>query len=116
VVDRVQIQQVLLNLLRNAMEALGGVPAERHTIVLGTMSTGGGQVEVIVRDQGPGVRDEVAVHLFEPFFTTKAEGTGLGLAISRTIARAHRGALGFRPAVPHGAEFYLRLPLEDSPT
>lgn len=116
IVDRVQIQQVLLNLLRNAMEALGDLPTARRRIVLGTVRAGPHEAEIIVRDQGPGVPAAAAVHLFEPFFTTKTEGTGLGLAISRTIARAHQGTLGFRPAPPHGAEFFLRLPLAESPT
>lgn len=110
VVDRVQIQQVLLNLLRNAMEALGDLPAPRRRIVLSTARVAADTVEIAVRDAGPGVPPEAAAQLFDPFFTTKPEGTGLGLAISRTIARAHGGQLGHRPATPQGAEFFLRLP------
>jgi two-component system sensor kinase FixL len=108
-IDRVQIQQVLLNLMRNAMEALGDLPAARRGITLRTCATED-RVEVQVRDEGPGIDPAVAQSMFDPFFTTKEEGTGLGLAISRTIARAHHGTLGFRPREPHGAEFFLRLP------
>jgi len=98
------------------MEALGDLPPERRKIVLGTRVVAPGQAEIVVRDQGHGVRENVALHLFEPFFTTKAEGTGLGLAISRTIARAHGGTLGFRNLAPCGVEFFLRLPLVESVT
>ncbi|MET0292503.1 MAG: PAS domain S-box protein [Steroidobacteraceae bacterium] len=111
-IDRVQIQQVLLNLVRNAAEALSGQPVATRRVTLATRAASPG-VEITVRDTGAGIDDEVATHMFEPFFTTKAEGTGLGLAISRTIARAHQGTLGYR-RTSGGAEFYLRLPaLED---
>jgi two-component system sensor kinase FixL len=108
-IDRVQIQQVLLNLLRNAIEALGDLPAERREITLRTRAVDG-RVEILVRDRGPGIAPEASTRMFDPFFTTKDEGTGLGLAISRTIARAHHGTLGYQPCEPHGAEFFLRLP------
>lgn len=108
--DRIQLQQVLLNLLRNAAEAVEELPAARREIVIGTRRAGGGEVEAFVRDAGPGVAKDAADAMFDPFFTTKAEGTGLGLAISRTIARAHHGSLGYRDVAPHGAEFFVRLP------
>jgi two-component system sensor kinase FixL len=109
-VDRVQIQQVLLNLVRNAIEALGDLPPARRHIVIGTLATGEREAEAYVRDLGPGITAEDAARMFDPFFTTKETGTGLGLAISRTIARAHQGQLGYRPNSPFGAEFFLRLP------
>jgi two-component system sensor kinase FixL len=109
-VDRVQIQQVLLNLVRNAIEALGDLPPARRHIVIGTLATGEREVEAYVRDLGPGITAGDAARMFDPFFTTKETGTGLGLAISRTIARAHQGQLGYRPNSPFGAEFFLRLP------
>lgn len=112
-IDRVQVQQVLLNLVRNATEALEGQPAERRVVELGTAPVGEREVEIFVRDLGPGVPAEVVEKMFDPFFTTKDEGTGLGLAISRTIARAHGGALGYRPHSPCGAEFFLRLPVPE---
>jgi two-component system sensor kinase FixL len=116
-IDHVQVQQVLLNLLRNAIEAIEGLAGERRTITIGTRRLADQEVELFVRDRGPGVPADVADRMFDPFYTTKASGTGLGLAISRTIARAHRGTLGHRPAAPTGAEFFLRLPtLEKNPT
>ncbi|HEY0340701.1 MAG TPA: ATP-binding protein, partial [Steroidobacteraceae bacterium] len=69
-----------------------------------------GDVEVCVSDQGPGVSATIAPRLFAPFCTTKAAGTGLGLSMSRTIAKAHHGALHYRPNEPRGATFTLRLP------
>jgi two-component system sensor kinase FixL len=115
VVDRVQIQQVLLNLLRNAMEALGDLPAPRRTITLATVRLSTYEAEIRVRDAGPGVPAETGDQLYDPFFTTKPEGTGLGLAISRTIARAHGGQLGHRAVAPFGTEFFLRLSLQETP-
>lgn len=109
--DRVQLQQVLLNLLRNAAEAVEGLPAVRRDIVIGTRRADASTVEAFVRDAGPGVSPEAAESMFDPFFTTKPDGTGLGLAISRTIARAHHGTLGYRDVTPQGAEFHLRLPV-----
>lgn len=109
-VDRIQIQQVLLNLLHNAIEALDVLDGERRTIVIGTRRLADQEVELFVQDRGPGVASEVADRMFDPFFTTKSGGAGLGLAISKTIARAHRGTLGHRPGSPVGAEFFLRLP------
>ncbi len=114
-IDRVQVQQVLLNLLRNAMEALDGASADRE-IVIGTRAVADDEVEVYVRDRGHGVAADVASRMFDPFFTTKLSGTGLGLAISKTIARAHRGTLGHRSHASSGSEFFLRLPtLEKNP-
>jgi two-component system sensor kinase FixL len=109
-IDRVQVQQVLLNLVRNAIEALDGLAAERRTLTIGTRRLADKEVEVYVRDHGPGVPADIAERMFDPFYTTKRGGTGLGLAISRTIARAHRGTLGHRPGTSTGAEFFLRLP------
>ena len=109
-VDRIQVQQVLLNLLRNGIEAVNGAPGSPRSLVIGTRPLADQEVEVYVSDRGPGVAADVADRMFDPFFTTKRSGTGLGLAISKTIARAHRGTLGYRPNSPTGAEFFLRLP------
>ena len=88
--DRVQLQQVLLNFLLNAMDATSNnAPEDRHVIVCTRCFDG--QVEVAVTDAGPGIAPENLEHLFEPFFTTKANGMGLGLAISHNIIEAHRG-------------------------
>jgi two-component system, LuxR family, sensor kinase FixL len=110
-VHRAQIQRVVLNLVHNAIEALAGCSGLAREVVVRTSRTAGGDVEVGVCDSGPGVHPAVAPALFDPFHTSKPDGTGLGLAISRTIARDHRGTLEFRPNVPAGACFILRLPL-----
>jgi two-component system sensor kinase FixL len=109
-IDPVQIQQVLLNLLHNAIEALGAAPPERRDIAVRSALGADGMVEVSVTDSGPGVAPSILERLFDPFCTTKATGTGLGLAISRSIVDAHRGTLRYAPAAAGGACFTLRLP------
>ncbi len=106
-IDRVQIQQVLLNLVRNGIDAMESLPQAQRRISLSTRRDRTGRIEIAVRDTGPGVAPDAVGRMFDPFFTTKPEGTGLGLAISRTIARAHHGTLGYRPSPP---EFFLSLP------
>ncbi len=109
-VDPVQIEQVILNLVRNAFEAIGLRPdAESGEVVVRTAATARG-AEVIVSDSGPGVSPEVAARLFEPFFTTKREGLGLGLSISRSIVDAHDGRLWVADDRPGGATFHVELP------
>ena len=107
--DRAQIQQVILALVRNALEALQGRPCSAREVVVSTVREPDGDVLIEVSDNGPGISAEIAPRLFEPFCTSKTAGTGLGLASSRTIARAHRGTLDYRPGEP-GACFMLRLP------
>jgi two-component system sensor kinase FixL len=109
-VHRLQIQHVILNLMRNAMEALGTMPSGRREVVVGTIRTADGGVEIFVSDNGPGIPAAVEEHWLEPFFTTKPSGTGLGLAISNTIVRAHDGVFGHRANSPSGACFFLRIP------
>jgi two-component system, LuxR family, sensor kinase FixL len=108
--DRSQIQQLVLNLVRNAIEALAETSAECREVTVRTSLAPGGAVEINVSDRGPGVSPSVAPHLFTPFCTTKSAGTGLGLAMSRTIARANSGTLDYRPNLPSGASFTLTLP------
>lgn len=105
-----QIQQLALNLMRNAIEAQMEVSAESRTVTLRTAVNEHGEVEITVSDSGPGVAPAIVPHLFQPFSTTKPNGTGLGLAISRTIARAHSGTLTYQPNSPTGARFILTLP------
>ena len=107
--DPVQIQQVLLNLVRNAIDATLEAPGAPREIVVRS-SAALDAVEVAVVDHAGGIPPEVAVNLFNPFYTTKAAGTGLGLAISRSIIRAHRGKLGYRPTPGGGTTFYFTLP------
>lgn len=110
--DAAQLQQVVLNLVRNAFEATAEMPEGDREVELTTVRTVDG-VEIRVTDNGPGVSREVADRLFTPFFTSKPTGTGLGLAISRTIVEAHKGNIGTRPVEPHGATFFVQLPASE---
>ena len=107
-VDRVQIQQVMVNLLRNAAEAMIGAPKRELTVT--TLAVEGGGVEVIIADTGPGIPEHVAKRLFEPFVTTKSGGMGIGLAISLNIVEAHGGRLEMTPNNGGGTVFRFRLP------
>jgi two-component system, LuxR family, sensor kinase FixL len=109
-VDRAQIQQVILNLVRNAHEALADTLGRREVAVR-TALAHDGDVEISICDNGPGVSPAIAPRLFDPFCTSKAAGTGLGLAISRTIMGSHRGTLDYHPNAPTGACFVVRIPL-----
>ena len=109
-IDPTQIQQVVLNVVRNAFEALEDAPAGTREVELISKLTDDGDIEISVTDNGPGVSSAAAARLFEPFFTTKRTGTGLGLAMSRTIIESHRGTIGVRQAEPRGTTFFLRLP------
>jgi two-component system sensor kinase FixL len=109
-VHRVQITQVLLNLIRNALESLDqNPPGDREVIVRGHR-VDSGDCEIAVCDNGPGVAPEMLERMFDPFRTTKPRGTGLGLPMSRTIAQAHGGSVRFEPGKPRGACFILALP------
>ena len=109
--DPIQLQQVVLNLVRNAIDAMIDAPEERREVVLQTRRSGDGEVEITVADRGSGLAPEATEHLFNPFFTTKAGGTGLGLAISRSIVRAHGGRLWHTPNDDCGARFHFTLPV-----
>jgi PAS domain S-box-containing protein len=106
--DAVQLQQVLINLILNAVEAMK-VSAERPREILVRSARNADGVFVQVRDSGPGIEPEVANLIFEPFFTTKTEGTGMGLSISRSIVQSHGGELMLIPS-PLGALFQFTLP------
>jgi two-component system sensor kinase FixL len=109
-VDPVQIQQVVVNLVRNAIEAMEEV--ERRELVVATRALPDEPaVEVVVADSGPGIAPELAGRLFRPFFTTKKTGMGLGLSISREIAEAHHGRLSAAPGAGGGTVFRLVLPI-----
>lgn len=108
--DPVQMQQVILNLVRNSIDAMLDMPQERREIVLRTRIDEQGDVEFMVADRGPGLNESAKQKLFDPFFTTKSGGTGLGLAISMSIVRAHGGKVWYRPNAGGGACFYFSLP------
>jgi two-component system, LuxR family, sensor kinase FixL len=111
-VDKVQIQQVLLNLMRNAMEAME--PSERREILLSTAPADDDLLTVNVADTGPGISEELSSQLFQPFVTTKRHGMGVGLSISRTIIESHGGRIWVESNPGGGAvfRFTLRLVLE----
>jgi two-component system sensor kinase FixL len=109
--DQAQLQQMVLSLVRNAIEALADQPPGERRIVIRTALYGHSHIELSVSDNGPGVQPAIVDRLFAPFVTTKAQGTGLGLSISHTIARAHGGTIGYRPAAPCGACFFVRIPV-----
>jgi two-component system sensor kinase FixL len=105
--DKIQIQQVLLNLIRNAMEAMQDRP--RRELTISTLAAGDAMVEIRVADTGPGIADQITAQLFQPFVTTKAKGMGIGLSISRTIIEAHGGKLWAEPNPGGGTLFHLTL-------
>jgi len=109
--DRVQIQQVLLNLVKNASDAMSEIPTWDRRIALSVGSDGPGNVRVSVSDSGPGIPDLVLDRLFEPFVTTKPEGIGMGLAVCRTIVEAHRGQIRASNQPGGGAMFEFTLPI-----
>jgi two-component system sensor kinase FixL len=109
-VDHVQIQQVVLNLVRNAIEAMEQV--EQRELTVGTRAVPEqGMAEVIIADTGPGIAPELADRLFQPFVTTKVTGMGLGLSICREIVEAHHGRLTTAPAPTGGTVFRVTLPI-----
>jgi two-component system, LuxR family, sensor kinase FixL len=109
-VDGIQLQQVLLNLTRNAVEAMNACAAEERSLVIRTAAPKEDEVELSVRDAGPGVPHGMLEQLFEPFFTTKPEGMGLGLSLSRSIIEAHGGSLRYDSRPEGNSVFRIRLP------
>ena len=111
--DRTMLEQVLLNLMRNGIEAMSDAPTSqrRLTIKLGQVDN---QMEIRVIDRGPGVPPELVEKLFTPLFSTKADGMGMGLNICRSIAELHHGRLGFETKPGDGTVFVLSLPMEPS--
>ena len=109
-VDPTQVQQVILNLLLNALDASAEQPMERRRVVVWTQASGS-LAETLVMDRGCGVPDKDRPHLFEPFYTTKPMGLGMGLSISRSIAESHGGRILMEPAAEVGSVFRLILPL-----
>jgi PAS domain S-box-containing protein len=113
--DRVQLQQIVLNLVCNAYEAMEGNPRGHRTLEVWTAFGHDETVQVLVRDNGPGIAADTADRIFDPFFTTKGNGIGLGLPISLKIARAHGGDIVAEPRDGGGATFRLVLPSSGRP-
>jgi len=108
--DRIQLQQVLLNLLLNGMDAMGDQPAESRRLAVSVRQADERTIQLAVRDAGPGIPEQNLPRLFEPFFSTKPQGLGLGLPISRTIVEAHGGQLWAENNPEGGAVFLFTLP------
>jgi two-component system sensor kinase FixL len=108
IVDRVQVQQVLVNLLRNALDAMQDAP--RRELKVSLTAAGDNMMEIAVADTGPGISDEIEARLFQPFVTSKQHGMGVGLSISRTIVEAHGGKIWSEPNAGGGAIFRFTLP------
>jgi PAS domain S-box-containing protein len=109
--DRVQLQQVILNLVMNAIEATTGVTEGMKALMVASLREGSDQVVVAIRDTGPGIDPQSLGQLFEPFFTTKPTGMGMGLSISRSLIEAHGGQLWARAEESRGATFRFSLPV-----
>jgi two-component system sensor kinase FixL len=105
--DKVQIQQVLLNLIRNAIEAMEGCP--KRELIVSAVPADGDMIEISVADTGAGIAPEMAAQLFQPFVTSKPHGMGVGLSISRTIIEAHGGQIEAVPNAAGGTVFRFTL-------
>ena len=111
--DRVQLQQVVLNLLVNAFDAMKEMTATERNVKVGAKTNGAGSVEISVQDHGTGLTSDELAKVFQPFYTTKREGLGMGLPISRSIVEAHGGRLWAENNVDLGATFHFTLPAID---
>jgi signal transduction histidine kinase len=108
--DRIQLQQVLLNLILNAVDATADQPHERRQISISTRLSADSQVELAVTDSGHGIEPDKLARLFEPFYTTKPKGMEMGLSISRSITEAHQGRIWAENNPSGGATFCIALP------
>jgi signal transduction histidine kinase len=113
--DRVHLQQALLNLVLNGIEAMADVPEERRRLIVRAMPNHQ-WVDVAVIDAGPGIAQEPASKIFEPFVTSKGNGMGMGLSIARSIVEAHGGRIDARTNDGGGATVHFTLPLERAPS
>jgi PAS domain S-box-containing protein len=114
--DRVQLQQVILNLILNAVEAMSGASDGTRELLISTAADASNGVLVSLRDTGPGLDPASLEHLFDAFYTTKSSGLGMGLSICRSIIEAHGGRIWASANEPRGAAFYFTLPLEQDET
>jgi two-component system sensor kinase FixL len=110
--DKVQLQQVVLNLLLNAFDAMKESPPAERQVKLSIARNDAGSIETAVSDRGPGLSSDKLDKIFEPFYTTKGEGLGMGLSICRSIIEAHGGRLWAENNLDRGATFYFTLPVE----
>jgi PAS domain S-box-containing protein len=110
-VDNIQLQQVLFNLLRNAMEAINAASGDKRELSIHASQDAENCVEIAVRDSGPGIPAAIADRLFEPFVTNKPHGMGIGLSISRSIIDAHGGRIWATANADQGTTFHIKLPI-----
>ena len=110
--DHIQLQQVILNLIVNGIDAMRNTPRENRVISIRT-SRVENFAELSVSDRGPGIPGDKLKEVFEPFYTSKAEGMGMGLSIARTIIEAHQGSISARNQVQGGASFRIKLPISN---
>jgi len=108
--DRVQLQQVLINLIMNGCDAMARAESRDRRLSLQTASANGDGVRVVVTDRGCGIPPDCVERIFEPFYTTKKQGMGLGLAVCRTIVAAHGGKLWAENNPDRGASFFMTIP------
>jgi PAS domain S-box-containing protein len=109
--DRVQLQQVLLNLIVNSIQAMTTVPDRSRELTVTLTVAEPDRMQVAIEDTGPGLDPAIAPRIFEPFFTTKSDGLGMGLSICRSIIEAHEGQLWTFPRKPHGTAFHFTIPI-----
>ena len=109
--DRVQLQQVIMNLVINGADAMSAVTGRPRILRIGSHVNGAEHVVIMVGDSGTGIDEAVRMRVFDPLFTTKSNGMGMGLPICRSIVRAHGGELWTAPAQPHGTEFRFTVPI-----
>jgi len=114
--DRVQLQQVILNLVVNGLESMSEMPPGHRHLTIRTAQPDTDWVEVTVQDTGPGISEEILHRIYEPFFSTKPEGLGMGLSICRSIAEAHAGRLEASNDPAGGATFVFALPVAGTPS
>ena len=112
--DRVQLQQVVLNLILNALQAMGAVSEGPRQVMITTRQIESNDLYVGIQDTGPGLSPETLSRLFEPFYTTKPNGMGMGLTICRSIVESHGGRLWATRCQPHGALFQFAIPARPS--
>lgn len=114
-IDRVQIEQVILNLIRNSIDALKDLPQfTQRQLSIETSLTPSKYIEVRIKDNGPGLTPTQREKILTPFFTTKTTGMGMGLSISRSLIESHHGTLHFNSKEDKGTTFYFTLPTEET--
>jgi C4-dicarboxylate-specific signal transduction histidine kinase len=109
--DPIQIEQVLLNLLRNATEAMSDIDVEKRSLTIHASADSNNSIKVMIRDSGHGLTPEVKEQLFNPFFSTKSDGLGIGLSISHSIIEAHKGEIWAKSNSDCGSTFGFTLPV-----